>query len=312
MLFSLFIALSAAATLGHAAPSPVQRRDISTSELAQFSFWVQYAAAAYCPTDYTAEPGSKVTCWAGNCPQVEQAGATILYDFSDTTITDTAGYIAVDNTNKAHVLAFRGSYSVRNWVSDATFIHKDPGLCDGCKAEAGFWDSWVNVRDDVLEQLDKAVSQNPDYQLVVVGHSLGAAVATLAAADLRHRGYSSTTLYAFAAPRVANSALASYITAQNNNYRFTHTNDPVPKLPLLSMGYVHISPEYWITAPDNATVSASEVEVLQGEVNLNGNTGTGIPDVPDLTAFAAHHWYFEKADACIGPGLPFKRSLPSQ
>jgi pimeloyl-ACP methyl ester carboxylesterase len=35
------------------------------------------------------------------------------------------------------------------------------------------------------------ITQNPDYELVVVGHSLGAAVATLAAADLRGKGYPS-------------------------------------------------------------------------------------------------------------------------
>jgi pimeloyl-ACP methyl ester carboxylesterase len=159
------------------------------------------------------------------------------------------------------------------------------------------------VRNEVIKYLNATVNANPDYEVVVVGHSLGAAVATLAAADLRGKVLPSANLYAFASPRVANPALASYITAQSNNYRFTHTNDPVPKLPLLTMGYVHISPEYYITAPNNVTVSASQVQVLEGEVNWNGNTGTGMPSPTD---FPAHHWYFEEADACKGPGLPFK------
>jgi pimeloyl-ACP methyl ester carboxylesterase len=215
----------------------------------------------------------------------------------------------VDNTNKAVVLSFRGSYSVRNWIADASFLYTDPGLCDGCAAELGFWSSWKVVRDDILPQLKDAVSQNPDYDVVVVGHSLGAAIASLAAADLRTKGYPSAKLYAYAAPRVANSALAKFITAQGNNYRFTHIDDPVPKLPLLSMGYVHISPEYYITAPNNATVKAStikasDVQVIEGEVSFDGNTGTGLPSIG---SFAAHHWYFEEADAGLGAGLPFKR-----
>lgn len=202
---------------------------------------------------------------------------------------------------------------MRNWAADVTFWHKDPGLCPGCEAETGFWNSWAIVREHVLPQLNDATSQHPDYELVIVGHSLGAAVATLAAADIRgQKGYASATLYAFASPRVANSALASYITTQNNNYRFTHTDDPVPQLPTLSMGYVHISPEYWITAPNNATVHESDVEVLQGEVNWHGNTGTGVPDVPNLNHTSAHHWYFEEIDACSGPGMPLKRSLQLQ
>lgn len=219
------------------------------------------------------------------------------------TITDTSGFIAIDNNNKAIVLSFRGSYSVRNWIADVSFFHTNPDLCDGCLAELGFWTSWKLVRDDILPQLKDAMSHNPDHELVVVGHSLGAAVATLAAADLRGKGYPSAKLYAYASPRVANRALAEYITAQGNNYRFTHTDDPVPKLPLLGMGYVHVSPEYWITTPDNATVSTSEIGVIEGDVSFDGNTGTGLPL---LSQFEAHHWYFRCVDAGIGEGHPFR------
>jgi hypothetical protein len=156
-----------------------------------------------------------------------------------------------------------------------------------------------------MKNINDVVSANPDYDLVVTGHSLGAAVATLAAADIRGRGHPSAKLYAYASPRVANSALAKYITTQDNNYRFTHTNDPVPKLPLLAMGYVHVSPEYFISSGDNVTVTTSDVAILEGEVNWQGNSGTGPPSIED---FHAHHWYFEKADCCKGPGLPLKRS----
>ncbi|KAJ5782957.1 hypothetical protein N7457_004731 [Penicillium paradoxum] len=303
MRFSLFAALSAVASLGHALPSPVQPRDIATDTLNQFDFWVQYAAATYYLDVYTAQIGHKISCSEGNCPDVEKAGATVFYDFSNATITDTTGYIAVDNTNEAVVLAFRGSYSVRNWIADVTFFHTNPHLCHGCLAELGFWTSWKLVRDDIMQQLKDAFSQNPGYELVIVGHSLGAAVATLAAADLRGKGYPSAKLYAFASPRVANRALAEHITAQGNNYRFTHTNDPVPKLPLLSMGYVHISPEYWITTPDNTTVSTSQIELIEGDVSFNGNTGTGLPL---LSQFEAHHWYFTHVDAGNGDDTPFK------
>ncbi|KAJ5177920.1 uncharacterized protein N7500_000619 [Penicillium coprophilum] len=304
MRFSFFTAIAAVASLGHALPGKLQARDVSTTELTQFDFWVQYAAASYYLDVYTAQVGAKIVCSKGNCPEVEQAGATVFYDFSNATITDTAGFIAVDHTKAAVVLTFRGSYSIRNWITDASFLYTNPDLCKGCFAELGFWSSWKLVRDDITKELKEAFSQNPDYELVVVGHSLGAAIATLAAADLRGKGYPSAKLYAYASPRVANAALAKYITAQGNNYRFTHTNDPVPKLPLLTMGYVHVSPEYWITSPNNATVSTSDIEVIQGDVSFAGNTGTGLPL---LTDFEAHIWYFVQVDAGKGDGLPFKR-----
>ncbi|KAI9925423.1 hypothetical protein ASPWEDRAFT_69470 [Aspergillus wentii DTO 134E9] len=292
--------LSFVAALCQAAP--LESRDVSTTDLSKFDFWVQYAAASYCHDNYASKTGHKLTCWAHNCPEVEKAGATIVFDFSNKTLTDTSGFVAVDDTNKAIVLAFRGSYSVRNWVADASFLAVDPKLCDGCTAELGFWTSWTLVREDILKTLNSTIAQHSDYELVVVGHSLGAAVATLAAADLRAKGHEAT-LYAYASPRVANKALAKYITDQKNNYRFTHTNDPVPKLPLLAMGYVHVSPEYYITSGNNVTVKTSDIQVYNGDVTFQGNTGTGLPD---LTDFSAHHWYFEEADACKGPGLPFR------
>lgn len=225
----------------------------------------------------------------------------VCTNVQSTTITDASGFVALDSTTKAIVITFRGSYSVRNWITDATFTFTDPKLCDGCLAELGFWSSWVVVRDSIIETLNHTVSEHPDYEVVVVGHSLGAAVATLAAADIRTKGHPSAKLYAYASPRVANPALAKHITAQDGNYRFSHIDDPVPKLPLLTMGYVHVSPEYFISSATNATVHTGDIEVLEGEVNSQGNTGTG---PPLLTAFPAHNWYFGKTDGCKGPGLP--------
>lgn len=56
--------------------------DVPADELSQFNFWVEYAAASYCHDNYVAKTGDKLTCWADNCPQVEQADTEILYDFS--------------------------------------------------------------------------------------------------------------------------------------------------------------------------------------------------------------------------------------
>jgi hypothetical protein len=56
--------------------------DILTDQLTEFDFWVQYAGAAYYLNDYTAKTGYKISCAKGNCDKVEEAGATIFYDFS--------------------------------------------------------------------------------------------------------------------------------------------------------------------------------------------------------------------------------------
>lgn len=104
MHFSLLALLSTSIALSSAAPSGMHTRgtmttsdggnsarvngklilipDIPADEMMQFKFWVQYAAAAYCYDNYASKPGHKLTCWAGNCPQVEVADTSIVYDFS--------------------------------------------------------------------------------------------------------------------------------------------------------------------------------------------------------------------------------------
>ena len=56
--------------------------DVPADELSQFKFWVEYAAASYCYDNYASKPGHKLTCSAGNCPDVEQSDTSIVYDFS--------------------------------------------------------------------------------------------------------------------------------------------------------------------------------------------------------------------------------------
>ncbi|KAF2738367.1 alpha/beta-hydrolase [Polyplosphaeria fusca] len=165
-------------------------------------------------------------------------------------------------------------------------------LCNGCTAHSGFWRSWVDARKGVLAAVKIASNSHPDYELVATGHSLGGAIATLAAAQLRNDGYN-TTLYTFGAPRVASATLSSYITKQaGGNYRITHWNDPVPRLPPLWMNYVHISPEYYINRPTFALVSATDLKTYTGSVNLLGNAAWIVTDV------GAHLWYMLSICGC--------------
>lgn len=79
--------------------------------------------------------------------------------------------------------------SVRNFLTDANFPLIPVDICDECQAEAGFWSSWLEARDGVLDAVKEAASQYPDYKIVAVGHSLGGALATVAAAEMRNAGY---------------------------------------------------------------------------------------------------------------------------
>jgi pimeloyl-ACP methyl ester carboxylesterase len=132
----------------------------------------------------------------------------------------------------------------------------------------------------------------PHYAITVAGHSLGGAIATLAAAQLRNLGYS-VALFTFGSPRVGGAKLSAFISGQQGgNYRVTHWNDPVPRVPLLIMGYVHVSPEYYIGRKSGESVGEGDVRVFEGSVNFGGNAKWLLTDVE------AHRWYFGSMYTC--------------
>jgi alpha-beta hydrolase superfamily lysophospholipase len=139
----------------------------------------------------------------------------------------------------------------------------------------------------------QAATTFPDYKIVAVGHSLGAAIASLGAAQLRNSGLT-IALYTFGSPRIGGTKTSSYISNQpGGNFRVTHWNDPVPKLPLLTMGYVHISPEYYINKPNKQDVNPGDIQVYNGAVNLlKGNQAWLTIDIE------AHRWYFGSMYTC--------------
>jgi len=142
-------------------------------------------------------------------------------------LSDSCGYIALDHGKKRVIVAFRGTYSVANTIVDLSTVPQAyvpypgdgtdedartlldvgrellegvgghakrevddlnaPPKCNNCTVHMGFHASWVHTRPHVLSELEKAKAFFPSYQLILVGHSLGGAVAALAGLDLLAR-----------------------------------------------------------------------------------------------------------------------------
>lgn len=198
--------------------------------------------------------------------------------------------MAVDTVREEIVVAFRGSSSLRNWMADLDFIKVSCDYTAGCKVHDGFKVSWDDISEACFALVEEAFSTYPDYTLVVTGHSLGAAVGTLAAVELRNKGYA-CDLYTYGSPRVGNLAFVEYVTSQAGaEYRATHYDDPVPRLPPMALfGYFHTSPEFWLASgpstDDDYTIS--EIDECVGYANTSCNAGTVGLDT------TAHHYYFQ-------------------
>lgn len=119
--------------------------------------------------------------------------------------------------------------------------------------------SWRHTRSYVTPHLEHLVEQYPEYQLVLVGHSLGGAVAALASLEYKSRGWN-PQVTTFGEPRIGNLALMHYIdrafptvgerNLENMYRRVTHVDDPVPLLPLKEWGYRMHAGEIFISKPD--------------------------------------------------------------
>lgn len=259
--------------------------------LSTFALMEQYALAAYCPTNYNS-PGDKVSCSSKNCPLVQSANTITLAEFNSDLATDVTGFVAADDTNRLIVISFRGSHSLDNWITNLQLDLIKTDLCPGCTAHHGFWQSWLDSRKAVLDAIKGSANTRPGYKIVATGHSLGGAIASIAAAQLRNGGYD-VALYTFGAPRIAGSKLSDYISGQKGgNYRITHWNDPIPRLPPLTMGYVHITPEYYINKADTRGIKPKDIKIYEGSINLRGNAAWLVTDI------GAHLFYFGSITEC--------------
>ncbi|KAI0835370.1 alpha/beta-hydrolase [Hypoxylon sp. FL0890] len=275
------------------------RSTVTTAEVTNLQFFAQYAGASYCNSEDL--PGSTVNCSENVCPDVTAAGAKVVATFHGD-ITDIQGFVSSDDKNELIVASFKGSESIRNWITDLSFIAVSCDLVDGCLVHAGFLTAYNEIKDDLMTALNTAKEANPSYKTVFTGHSLGAAVATVAVANARNDGYDAD-LITYGSPRVGNKEFVSFVTNQSGaEYRVTHLDDPVPRLPPIIFGYRHTSPEYWLSdGSANTTIyKASDIKVCDGFANTDCNAGTHGLDID------AHRYYFEHIGACGEDGISFK------
>ena len=280
---------------------------------------------------------------------------------------------------KRVIVAFRGTYSVANTIADLSTVPAEyapyPGLnndsvcadfqyqnnpehvptmllsqqtkrsvskprCSNCTVHSGFMTSWKNTRCTIVPHVEAALNEHPDYELTLVGHSLGGAVAALAALEFQSRGWQ-PHVTTFGEPRVGNKAFNKYIDAAFNLTtvdperslfkRITHVDDPVPLLPLEEWGYAMHAGEIFISKSglpptvadlqhcdgdeDPACISdhetdSSVLEVAE-KVKRDGGDVTGqrwlsFPNRYKLwQLFFAHRDYFWRLGLCVPGGDPW-------
>jgi hypothetical protein len=148
--------------------------------------------------------------------------------------------------NNDVVIAIRGTDGIWEWIHDAEFLAVDcPFLAGAGQTEDGFTALYKSLRIGVdpasttvtntLKTLPPALQfQQPIGSVTIIGHSLGAALATLLALDVAsNTNFKNPTVFTYASPRTGDSLFAStYNGVVPNTFRIANRLDIVPKLPL--------------------------------------------------------------------------------
>lgn len=130
------------------------------------------------------------------------------------------------------ILAFRGTSSTTDWISDA-IASQEKYKCakDAGSTHRGISDIYYSARPAILPVLNKLSASGK--MLFVTGHSLGGALATLSAMDIKkNTGFAHPVVYTFGAPRVGNPEFAhAFSDRVRNSFRVYNRLDAVPLLP---------------------------------------------------------------------------------
>lgn len=159
------------------------------------------------------------------------------------TVTEhTPAGICAQSGNVLYVV-FRGTRSggekIKNWMAkkqDAVFDDLEGG-----GVHRGFHLCYESVRPAIREFLEKHA--DTDKTIRVTGHSLGGALASLAAMDIATGGlpYRALEAYTFASPRVgAPKWSAHYATQRAATWRIANRKDPITIVPPKTMGFLHV------------------------------------------------------------------------
>jgi hypothetical protein len=135
---------------------------------------------------------------------------------------------------KVNCICFRGSKSAADFIVDADALMVETN--DIGSVHQGFYLDWNTVALDIAKE---------NTPLIICGHSLGGALATLAA--MTFDPVNVLEVVTFGCPRVGDAAFAAaYAPLVPQTTRLVFRDDPIPLLPFPQWGYRHVkAPRWW-------------------------------------------------------------------
>lgn len=153
-------------------------------------------------------------------------------------------------------VVFRGtdSHNLGNWIANIEVLTQPyyslpfPGYEDA-RVHRGFFNclNSSSLAGNISDAIVRARRAHGDVPVYFLGHSLGGAMASIAAPHLKAlHGLPDVRLWTFGSPRTGNLMFTTLIEEfMSESVRLTHGHDIVPSLPIALFGYHHVPREVW-------------------------------------------------------------------
>lgn len=219
-------------------------------------------------------------------------------------------YTAVSHKMETIVLAYRGTTTTTgnkqlyDEILSVLLKPKEHFLIGG-EVQYYFKNVFNKLSPCVHESIKTRLTYYPDYNVLVTGHSLGGAIASLSAAALVYLGIvqkDRLSLYTFGMPRVGDKGYAlKHDEIVNNSWRVVHARDIVAHLPtcnpvlgcrVTTNGPYHHGIE--IFYPDSDMTTSSNYIQCNGNEDHRCSDGTITANwcVKDLDTCIRYHKYY--------------------
>lgn len=144
------------------------------------------------------------------------------------------GYLS--KQDNVYVLSFRGTEpdQFNDLAADLNALPDDAEA--GGFVHDGFQNEVLDIYEDILSALAKHLFDSDAEYFFVTGHSLGAAMATIASSKLQDECHIDS-LYTFGSPRCGNKKFIESCTFPH--YRYVNNNDIVTRVPPVLLFYCH-------------------------------------------------------------------------
>jgi len=199
--------------------------------------YLLYSYSAYC----NAADLQTWTChWCNTSSAVR-----VIYVFSNDT-TNTYGYAGYND--KEILFSFRGTQinSLSNIITDleSQFLVDYPN--GKGQVAAGFFDAYQGIRNSVRKAYKELTTKFPKLPVSVTGHSLGAALSSMAGLDFAEQYGAKISQWSYGSPRIGDETFTKYFHSKMQTvWRTVNQADIVPHYPFRWEGFYHTATEVW-------------------------------------------------------------------